>query len=86
MRQLKQLKEQYGLKSGPAAVNAAIRAELPGGSEVIDALSRADQIAILHGNKETLPILDILRRAKLDMADAVMEKGRWSKGGENGKA
>lgn len=36
---IKELKEKYGVRGSVGAVNAAIRAEIPGGANVLDALT-----------------------------------------------
>ena len=41
---MKDLRAVYGDKKAPLVINAAIRAELPGGNEVLDAIHKAGQM------------------------------------------
>ena len=41
---MKDLRAIYGDKKAPLVINAAIRAELPGGNEVLDAIHKAGQM------------------------------------------
>lgn len=70
------LKEQYGKGKTNQAVNAAIRAEIPGGPQVLDALDLLHTIT-KDGDKIVSPALTLLREAKTDMVDCVMRRGRW---------
>lgn len=45
----RELREHYGKSNQPAAINAAIRAECPGGNEALEALTLLKQIADRHG-------------------------------------
>lgn len=66
----RELREKYGKSTAEQAINAAIRAELPGGSELLDALEIAHKAA---GRKDDPAaatvgrILTALRGAKAAM-------------------
>lgn len=49
---LKDLSEHYGNKKGEQLVNDAIRAELPGGNEMLDAVNLAPQVRAACNNEK----------------------------------
>jgi len=66
----KELGEKYGRnKKSAQLINAAIRAELPGGNELLDALERAHKIAGRDERSAGMigPVLSGLRAAKVAM-------------------
>lgn len=66
----KELQEKYGKPNSQAAINAAIRSELPGGGELLDALEIAHKAAGRKDDAEAGPIgrvLTALRAAKAAM-------------------
>jgi len=66
----KDLREKYGTsRKQPQLINAAIRAELPGGDELLDVLERAHQIAGRDERSADMigPVLAGLRAAKAAM-------------------
>lgn len=75
-RTCENLRQQYGKKKSDQAVNAAIRAEIPGGSDCLDALDLL-HTAVKAGNDWASPVLMLLRKAKSDMVDCIMRRGRW---------
>jgi hypothetical protein len=75
-RTFKDLREQYGKGKSDQAMNAAIRAEMPGGEGLINAIGKV-HVATVAGCKDLGGVAEELRKAKDDMAAAVMRKGRW---------
>ncbi len=66
---VRELKAKYGAKTNTTqAFNRAIRAEIPGGADVLDAL---DLIGRAPKRAETDEIIERLRRAKAAMAAVV---------------
>jgi hypothetical protein len=66
----KDLQEKYGKRNSAALINAAIRAELPGGSELLDALEIAHKAAGRKDDPATATVgrvLVALRAAKRAM-------------------
>lgn len=56
----KELREKYG-GSGAQALSRAVRAEIPGGNEVLDGLDRLNQIVRNTSSPEAGEALNILR-------------------------
>ncbi|MBQ8285865.1 MAG: hypothetical protein IJZ10_06145 [Thermoguttaceae bacterium] len=74
---IKELKEKYGVRGSVGAVNAAIRAEIPGGANVLDALT-ALHPALRRSNGRTRRDLEAtferLQSARAAMVDDVARR------------
>lgn len=75
-RTFQDLRKQYGKGKSDQAMNAAIRAEVPGGDGLISAIGKL-HVATVGGGADLGGVAEELRRAKDDAADYVMRKGRW---------
>lgn len=76
---LKDLRDKYRKSNKPAAINAAIRAELPGGNEVLDGLERCHKIvrALPRGSEahqSTEAAYDSLVRVANAMEDEIRRR------------
>ena len=71
----KDLTAKYGKnKNSTQAINAAIRAELPGGAEALDALDRVRTLDERRGTPETADALAAIRGIVNAMADEIRRR------------
>jgi len=77
---LRELKHAYGIKNSKQAVAAAIRKEMVGGDNLLDALPLVHRLATrlkergLAGSDEAYEALDALVRLRELMADLVLRR------------
>lgn len=77
---LRDIKEKYGKNDQRQATNAAIRAELVGGDDLLDALPLVHRLAVrlkereLAGQEEAWEALDALTRLRDLQVDIIMQR------------
>lgn len=78
---IRELRDHYGLRDAPQAINRAIRVECPAGDQILDALGELDSIVqdcrqgYLATSGRLSRLLHLLREAKEEMAGDVAQ--RW---------
>ncbi len=69
---IRELKARYGAKSNTAqAFHRAIRAEIPGGSAVLDALDKIGRARWRYGREFSGEIFELLCKARAEMANEI---------------